>query len=304
MLFGLSAVCHATSAIEVTDVTGRRLRFETPPQRIVALAPSITEVVFALGRGDRLAAVTRYSDYPPEARTLPKVGSYINLSLEKILAAKPDICIATRDGNPKAVVDRLTDLGVPVYITHPTNLDAVMATIGEIGRLLDAEANAAAVVAKMESRIETVQRRIAGASRLPRVFVQIGISPIVAAGGNTFIDELIRLAGGVNIAGGDVQYPKLSREKVLARMPEVIVITSMARSRSFEAVKSGWAAHKEIPAARDGRIHLVDSDIFDRPTPRLADGLAVLARLIHPDRFEDELPASGNSLPEEESRTR
>jgi iron complex transport system substrate-binding protein len=254
----------------------------------VALAPSITEIIFDLGCQDRLVGVTRYSDYPPQAKTLPQVGSYVQLNLEKIASLRPDLCIAVKDGNPIAVVRRMESLHIPVYAVDPRDFAAIGTTIIEIGRLLDAEDAARAITADMETRIARVEARMAKLPERPKVFFQIGISPIVAPGTDTFIHKLIELAGGINVTAGPVPYPRISREQILALAPEVVIITSMARIQTFDRVKQEWQRWKDVPAVRTGRIHLVNSDLYDRATPRLVDGLEQLAELIHPQSEQAE----------------
>ncbi len=272
---------------EVVDSLGRKVQIPENPSRVVTFAPSLAEVVFALGQGHRLKGVSRFSNYPPEVRELPKVGSYVHLDLEKIVALKPDLCIAIKDGNPLAVIRRLEGLGVPVYAVSPRNLGEVADMILDLGSVLDASEQARAVVADMNRRIEKVKSVVSKAPNRPKVFFQIGMAPIVSVGDNTFIDELIGLAGGVNLTAGETTYPRLTREEVIALAPDVFIVTSMAREKTYEAMKTEWQRWKNIPAVRDDRIFLVDSDLVDRPTPRLVQGLEMLARLIHPRLFEE-----------------
>ncbi len=272
-----------TAGKEIVDQAGRRIAVPDDPRRVVALAPSITEIVFALGQEGRLSGVTRFSDYPEAAARLPKVGSYVHLDLERIAALAPDLCIAVKDGNPIEVVRRLESLGIPVFAVDPRNLDTVLTAIERIGVLLNASARAEALTREMAGRIERVRRRATGAAHRPGVFFQIGIQPIVAVGTDTFIHELIETAGGRNLTAGEVPYPRLSREQVLALAPELIIVTSMARGDVFKKMKAEWERWPDLPAARDGRIHLVDSNLFDRPTPRMVTGLELLFGLIHPD---------------------
>jgi iron complex transport system substrate-binding protein len=272
IFWGIVVFCLPTlhsSAKTVSDQLGRNIQVPAMPRRIVSMAPSITEIVFALEQEHRLVGVTRYSDYPPEAAKLPKVGSYVRLDIERIVALNPDLCIATKDGNPKAVIERLASLKIPVYVVNPHNLDTILETILEIGTILDAGDKAATITNRMLSRIQRVNSRVAQVVHRPRVFFQIGISPIVSAGTETLI-----------------AYPRFSREQVLALEPEIFIITSMARQAVFEEVKAEWRQWPRIPAVRDERIFLVDSDLFDRPSPRLVDGLELLARLIHPELQE------------------
>lgn len=277
----------ATSVAKtITDQLGRHVTVPDKPQRVVSLAPSITEIVFALDQGHRLQGVTTYSDFPPEAAKLPKVGSYVHLDLEKIVALKPDLCIAIKDGNPRVIAQRLESLKIPVYAVDPNNLETIMKTVLEIGTLLNAKNRANQLVQNMDLRIQKVKSLVAKTTHRPRIFLQIGVSPIVSAGTHTFIHELIVIAGGTNLAAGPIPYPRFSLEKVLALSPEIIIITSMARSAVFEKVKAEWEKWPNMPAVRNQRIYVEDSNFFDRPTPRLVDGLELLIRLIHPELVE------------------
>ncbi len=279
------APAHATHRT-VTDQLGRPVRLTATPTRIVALAPSITEIVFYLELGDRLVGASQFSDYPPAAAAIPKVGSYIHLDVERIVALKPDLCIAVKDGNPISVVGKLESMGIPVYAVDPRNIESVMETVLELGRLLDVEDKSRLLVDDMARRVQLVRQRLSDIPHRPSVFLQIGITPIVSIGTNTFIHELIVMAGGLNLAQGPIPYPRFSKEQVIGMDPEVIIITSMARKVIFDQVKAEWQKWPEMPAAKNDRIHLVDSNVLDRATPRLVDGLELLARLIHPKRFE------------------
>jgi len=286
MVFPLISLEAPSVAKTITDQLGRSVTVPDKPQRVVSLAPSITEIVFALDQGHRLKGVTTYSDYPTEAFKLPKVGSYVHLDLEKIVALKPDLCIAIKDGNPRVVAQRLESLKIPVYAVDPNNLKTIMNTVLEIGALLNAKDRADQLVQNMDLRIHKVKSLVAKATHRPKVFFQIGVSPIVSVGTHTFIHELIIIAGGSNLAAGPIPYPRFSREKVLSLSPEILIITSMARSAVFEKVKAEWEKWPNMPAVRNQRIYLEDSNFFDRPTPRLVDGLELLIRLIHPELVE------------------
>jgi iron complex transport system substrate-binding protein len=278
---------EATSVAKtVTDQLGRHVIVPDKPQRVVSLAPSITEIIFALDQGRRLQGVTTYSDFPAEAVKLPKVGSYVHLDLEKIVALKPDLCIAIKDGNPRVIAQRLESLKIPVYAVDPNNLETVIKTVLEIGELLNARNRANQLAQNMNLRIQKVKYLVAKTTQRPRVFFQIGVSPIVSVGTHTFIHELIVMAGGNNLAAGPVPYPRFSREKVLALSPDIIIITSMSRGAVFEKVKAEWEKWPDMPAVRNQRIYIEDSNFFDRPTPRLVDGLELLLRLIHPELVE------------------
>jgi len=159
-----------------------------------------------------------------------------------------------------------------------------------VGKILGIAERAGMLVENMRTRIERVKSLVSTTTYRPRVFFQIGISPIVSVGTGTFTHELITLAGGRNLAEGDIPYPRYSREQVLALSPEVFIISSMARGRVFEKVKNEWSRWSDLPAVRNHRIYLVDSNILDRPTPRIVDGLELLVKIIHPQLFAGESP--------------
>ena len=204
----------------VTDQVGRTLVVPENPTRVIALAPSITEIIYDLGQEKRLVGVTQYSTYPSEAELLPRVGSYVRLDIEKIVALKPDLCLATKDGNPKHIVDKIVSLGIPVYVINPQNLQQIMDTITRLGALLHAEQTAAALVSDMEKRIGQVQARVKNMPDRPRVFFQIDAEPLFSAGTDTFIHELIELAGGINTTAGEVSYPRYSWEDI-KKQPDI-----------------------------------------------------------------------------------
>jgi iron complex transport system substrate-binding protein len=252
-------------------------------QRIVSLAPSLTEILYALGLGNQIAGVTVHCNYPAGALTKPRIGSYVDLNVEKILALKPDLVIATADGNERDSVERLVRFGVRVFLTNPKNLSEVFETIRAVGRMTRREPQAHSLVVSLEQRADRIIRACAGLSR-PRVFLQINEQPLMTVGRDTFHNNLITLANGVNISGGEaIKYPKFSTEQVLKARPDVILITSMERGAAGEKKKQRWNRWGQIPAVMMGRIHLLDSDLLDRPSPRLVDGLEALARAIHPE---------------------
>ncbi len=284
-IFLIFILIMSAEARVVTDETGRSMNIPENPQRIVAFAPSITEIVFALGQGHRLVGVAAFSDFPEEAKKIPQIGSHVHLDLEKIASLNPDLCIGVREGNPTSTVQRLNALNIPVYIVDPKNFDTVMKSISEIGSLLGCPDNAASLVKDMSARIHAVKTKVLKADHRPGIFFQIGISPIVSVGHSTFVHELIELAGGKNLAAGAIPYPRFSKEQVLSMMPEIIIITSMARDGRFEEVKSEWNMWDQLPAVKNKRIFIIDSDIVNRPTFRLISGLEALAALIHPEFF-------------------
>jgi iron complex transport system substrate-binding protein len=272
-------------AESVTDQVGRTLTVPENPTRVIALAPSITEVIYDLEQEKRLVGVTQYSTHPSKAKLLPRVGSYVRLDIEKIVALKPDLCFAIKDGNPKHVIDKIVSLGIPVYVIDPRNLLQIMDTITRLGSLLNAEQTAADLVADMENRVGRVQTLVRGANNKPRVFFQIDAEPLFSAGNNTFIHELIELAGGINTAAGEDPYPRYSWEDILVLQPEIVLISSMAGGLDPEDLIKTWRKWDQLSAVNNDKVFVVDADLFDRPTSRLVDGLEVIAGIIHPELF-------------------
>ncbi len=256
-------------------------------RRIVSLAPNITEILFALGLGDRIVGVTKHCNYPAAALTKTSVGSYIDLNIEKILALNPDLVIATADGNEKGSVERLAVFKIPVLVTNPKNLGEVFETIETIGRITKQSHRAETMVRSLKQRADRVIQACLPLSR-PRVFLQINEHPLITVGQGTFHNNLIKLAGGINISGNDtIKYPKYSLEQVLRSKPDVLLITTMERGVMAERKKERWRQWAQLPAVKQDRIYILNSDLLDRPSPRLVDGLEALARAIHPELGEN-----------------
>ena len=281
MLLALLLPCQSVQARTLTDQVGRQVKVPMAPGRIVSLTPSLTEVVFELGAGELLVGVTKFATTPAAATKISKVGSYVHLDLERILRLKPDLCLAVRDGNPKHVVDRLVALGIPVYVVDPRSLAEVRESISLLGELLQRQAQAAKIVAEMEAIEARVAARVATVTSTPRVFFQIDASPIISAGDNTFIGQLIVKAGGINLAAGPTAYPRYSWENVLHLQPDVVLIASMSGGYTPEQLQAGWQKWPQVPAVAGGRIHVVEADQFDRPTLRLFHGLEQMVQLLH-----------------------
>jgi len=265
---------------------GRELFVSENPRRIVSLAPSITEILFALGVGDRIVGTTEFSDFPPEALRIPSVGTYIKPNLERIVELKPDLVIATPDGDKKAEVEKLSSLGIPVFVVDPKTIDDIVSTVAEIADLVGAEEDGRKLAEEMERRVREVSNIVAGRRRVS-VLIQINGDPIICAGAGTFQDDLIGRAGGKNVATVEkIRYPRLSLEQVIVLAPECIIISSMGKGRDFEAEMQTWRCWKSIPAVRDNKIYIVDSDIIDRASPRIVSGLEAIARILHPEAFK------------------
>lgn len=284
MVLLCSEIAAADGKRIMQDQIGRTVTVPVNPRRIIALIPSLTEIVYELGRGNLLVGATQYAKEPPQAADLPRVGSYLHLDIERIVALRPDLCLAVRDGNPEHLVQRITELGIPVFAFDSQEIPEIIESIRIMGDLLNARQKAAEIMNEMQAKIDSVDRRTKNLHSRPGVFFQIDANPMVSAGKNTFIDQLITMAGGRNLAAGDATYPRYSWEDILVMQPEVVIIASMAGGYTKEQLKAAWTKWPQIPAVKTGRIHVVDADLFDRPVPRLADGLLALAELINPEQ--------------------
>jgi len=267
------------------DQLGRYVRLPSNPVRIVSLAPNITEILYALGLGDRVVGVTEFSNYPEEAKEKPRVGTYVASNIEKIISLRPDLIIGTFGGTRKETVFRLEEFGYSVYVTKAENMEEVLVMIEKIGMITDTEHKAAPLVAGLRRRIKAVVDGVENAPR-PLIFFQINAKPLMTVGAGSFHDEVISLAGGVNLAGhARARYPQYSIEDVVQRGPDYILISTMNRAGLFEQQKDQWMRWADIPAVRNHRILFIDSDLIDRASPRIVDGLEEMVRLIHPEIF-------------------
>ncbi len=214
------------------------------------------------------------------------MGSYINPSVERTISLNPDLIVATAAGNPREFVERMESLGLSVYTVFPKDFDGILRSISHIAGITGRGHWGAMVVREMARRRERILQLTPDRNK-PRVFLQIGTAPIVTVGTGSFANDLISLAGGQNIAGGEMtKYPRYSIEEVLVKAPDVIIITSMdPRADSQQLVKQ-WYRWTTIPAVRQGRVFVIDSDLVDLPSPRIIDGLETIAKMLHPELEE------------------
>ncbi|MFQ5330370.1 MAG: ABC transporter substrate-binding protein [Thermodesulfobacteriota bacterium] len=285
----LISISASLQAETYRDDLGREVALEGVPKRIVSLGPNITEILFAIGLDEEIVGVTLFSDYPDMAKGKAVVGSYVNVNLERLISLSPDLVISTSDGNPKGSIERLLSMGVTVFVlAPPQGIGDIKRAILSIGRITGRGGEAERLVDEMEGRVDEVVAHLEGASHRP-VFYQLGDNPLMTVGGGTFIDTLITMAGGRNIAGGvSIPYPRFSMEGVVSNAPEVIVISSMAEREASKALLERWNKWREIPAVKSGEIHFINPDLIHRAGPRIVGGLERLARIIHPERFADD----------------
>ena len=271
--------------VEYRDELGRRVLLRGVPQRIVSLAPSLTETLFALGLGDRVAGVTNYCDYPPEASTRPRVGGPINPDLEQIVSLHPDVVLATRSINRHETVTALDRLGVAVYTTDPRTVEDVVASTRRLGQLLGAEERGDALAASLDERLAELAHRLAGHAPR-RVFFVVWTDPIISTGPHTFLADALRHAGAESVVKSDQDWPQINIEEILRQEPDYLVFTAAhpddAQSTINEVRKRpGWSS---LAAVRADHFVVV-SDALARPAPRMVDAIEELAHKVHADLF-------------------
>ncbi|MCX5702917.1 MAG: cobalamin-binding protein [Candidatus Omnitrophica bacterium] len=262
-----------------------RYSFSSSPKlRVISLAPSTTEILFALGLDDEITGVSQYCNYPPKALSKEKVGTFSQANIEKVLLLKPDIIFCT--GLEQApIITKLKQLNLRVYISDPSNFKELFDSIREIGRLVNKEGRAVALIAEMKAGIEKITSKVKliPQERRPKVFVEIWHSPLMTAGRGSFIDELLGLAGGVNIAY-DTQrpYSYFSPEQVIKRDPDCIILAYMDKESPLKIIKGrfGW---NNISAVKNNRIYNdINPDALLRPGPRLVEALEEIYERLYP----------------------
>jgi iron complex transport system substrate-binding protein len=273
----LSASAHAARV--VTDQTGRRVTLPDHPRRLVSIAPSITETLYALGLGDRLVGDTDYCDYPAQAQALPHVGSLLNPSLEKIVALKPDLVLGTDEANRRETADQLERLGIPLYGVTAHTVEGTLQSLEDLGRVLDWKQPTEKIVAGLRARVTSVEKQVQGRPR-PKVLFVVWYHPLITAGNATFISNVIQCAGGVSISDDlKGEWPHMGFEEVLKRAPDVILFP---RTEAFapgldEFQKlPGW---RDLAAVKNHNLYLVSETIM-RPSPRLIDALEEVAGIL------------------------
>lgn len=256
-----------------------------PPKRIVTLAPSCAEMVAGLGLGNALVGVTEYTDYPARAKTLPVVGSYVKLNVEAIVALRPDLVVATDDGNPPATLRRLERAGLRVVTLTLRNFAGIQQSMTTLGVITGRTAEAARAVAEMRRVASCVATRTRAAKK-PRVLFAYQLAPVISAGKGTFTTELLAMTGADSVTASVAQpYPRLTNESVVAAGPEVIVVSSMDPAADAAQTNQWLRRWPGLPAVKNRRVHLIDSTNVDRPSQRVVHGLTLLARTIHPALF-------------------
>jgi len=284
----LLALASPAHALVLRDMLGREVTLAGPPTRIVSLVPSVTESAFALGGEARIVGVSDFCDWPPAARAKPRVGGMVNPSLETLVALKPDLVVATDEGNREETFVQLQRLGIPVYIVHAHRISEMYDLIARVGALTGRRDAVGPLVAGIQRRIDAVRAAVK-ARPAPRVLYVLWPDPLLVPGRDSHLTEMIELAGGRSITGGEpVSYVRFSIEAAVARAPEVIVLAdhSTGASTAGRAAPEKWQALTSVPAIRAGRLYSVDLSVLHRYGPRVPEGLELLARMIHPEAFK------------------
>lgn len=264
----------AAANIQVTDDSGQTLTLKAPAQKLVSLAPHITELVFDAGAGDSLVGVSAYSDFPEAAKSLPVVGDANHFDIERIAALKPDLVLAWGSGTPRAAIQRLQDLGIPVAVIEAGELSDVARELGMIGKLTDHEQSALAAAKDYLDRLGDLRKTYAGRPPIT-VFFEISRHPLFTVNGKHPISQAIRLCGGRNVfADLDTLAPSVSLEAVLQRNPEVIVATGKGGEAARDMLR--WLRWTGLAAAQYTNLYLVDGDLITRSTPRMLKGVETL----------------------------
>jgi iron complex transport system substrate-binding protein len=269
---------------DVVDEAGRHVRLPLKIDRIVSLAPNLTEIVYAIGAGDRLVGDTTFCDYPAEAKNVAKVGDTIHPSVEQIIALKPQLVLVSTASQLESFAKQLDQQSIAVYVTNPQNLDEIFRTIETLGQLLGTSEKASALLKELRQRSQVVQVAVANAKPV-QVFYQVSDEPLYTIGRDSYLTDLINRAGGISVtADVPTAFPRFSDEAAVASRPDVIILPtggSMGSANSKAA-----PALKNSPAVVGGRVYKLNEDILQRPGPRLVDGLEALARALHPEMFK------------------
>ena len=266
-----------SGGITVTDDAGRTVTIAQTPHRIISLAPSITEDLFALGLGSKVVGDTTYDNYPPAAVNITKVGGFSSPSIEKIVSLNPDVVFASSLEN-NTLLSTLSGYGIPTVVLNPTSLTGILNDLSLIGKVTGSTGNSSALVANLTQKMTA--NSISVASH-PRVLYLVWYNPIMSAGADTFEGDIIAHAGGINVAqlANVSGYGTMSKESIVALNPSVIIANSAMNSTAVQQVKSDPAL-ATVDAVKNGKIYILDSDIISRPGPRAFDALEQIAGII------------------------
>lgn len=272
----------ADAAIRTVDDTGHEVTLSAPAQRIISLAPHVTELLFTVGAGTRIVATVEFSDYPPAARAVPRIGGSGGIDMERIVALQPDLIVAWASGNPKRWIERLRGLGFPVYLTQPDKLEDVARNLEQLGRLTGTGTAAAAEIERFNVRHRGLRARYANRPTV-RVFYQVLDPLLITVNGEHLISEVLRLCGGENVfAGLPVLAPAIGEEAVLQADPEAIV--AGGTEDGWRTWREHWRRRPEVTAVRRDALYFIPADLLHRHTLRVLDGAQRLCAALEDAR--------------------
>jgi iron complex transport system substrate-binding protein len=277
-----SANAHAAGPVTVTDDEGREVSLPAPAQRIVSLAPHVTEVLFAAGAGHRIVGAVAYSDYPDAARDIPRVGGYMSIDLEAIAGLRPDLVIAWSSGSRDAHLDKFAALGIPVFMSESRRLDDVAKSLERFGKLADTESVANAAASEFRERHRRLAERFSSQQPVT-IFYQIWNDPLMTINGEHMISDVITLCGGINVFADLPQLaPQVGMEAVIKAAPEVIVASGVDQARPEWLDR--WRDWRSLPAVQSDNLHFVHPDLIQRQTPRILDGAEMVCEALEQAR--------------------
>lgn len=278
---GILTAGAAQAAISVRDDAGNTVTLAKPAQRVIAMAPHITELLFAAGGGERVVGAMNFSDYPEAAKRLPLIGSDAQIDLERVLALRPDLLVVWQSGNTARQIEQLKSLGVPVFYSEPKKLEQVATSLTRLGQLMGTEAVAQAAAQDYRQKIAALNSRYAGRP-VVRVFYQIWEKPIYTLNGEHIASDAIRVCGGRNVFADErVPAPNVSSEAVLQANPEAVI---GGQRHDAESGIQIWRNVTAMEAVKRGNLFMLDSELLVRATPRIADGMAVLCEKLETAR--------------------
>ncbi|SPA26453.1 cobalamin binding periplasmic transporter [Cupriavidus taiwanensis] len=276
----LLAALPASATVSAIDDAGQTVTLAQPARRVVSLAPHVTEMLFAAGAGDRIVGTVSYSDYPPQAREIARVGDNKALDLERIAALKPDLIVVWRHGNAQKQADRLRALGIPLFYSEPRRLAAIPDNIEKLGTLLGTEATARRAADGFRQQVETLRKTYA--ARPPvTVFYQVWQQPLMTLNGQHLVSDMLALCGGRNLFAAETPLvPTVSVEAVIAGNPEAMVTAGMGATRSDQPLPDFemWRRWKQVTAVARNNLFVIDGDLLNRAGPRVVQGAAQLCK--------------------------
>ena len=269
---------------QLTDDAGRNVALPARVERVITLAPNLTEIVFAVGAGDRLVGNTTYCNYPEEAKSVTKVGDTLHPSLERIIALRPQVVLISTASQLEVFTHQLQNQNIAVFVTDPHDLDGVFRSIERIGIILDHDAQSKTLVQQLRDRTAVIETAVKQATPV-RVFYQVSGEPLYTAGRDSFVTDLMRRAGAISVTA-DVPgaWPKYSNESALAARPDAIILPT--GGSMGEANANVAEALRNSPAVHTGRVHKINDDLLSRPGPRSVEALEQMARALHPEAFK------------------